>query len=226
MSLGADYGSEIFTFDRIPRRTFRCPAALIIVITLALSNMCLNHLILPIYQPTARNDIYRWLLWKRRTLIAALIWIGFLFYYIPDDKMSVLPIGNVSYIASLQFLPSIVALLYWPRGNKRGFVAGLIAGIAIWFLFLMVPAFSDSSSVFSFIDLNTREIIAVSLVCNIALFVIVSLMTHTSAEERASADICALDTIRRRNRTGLVRKIPGRIHRQVDQTIGRADRET
>ncbi|MBT5718074.1 MAG: ATPase, partial [Gammaproteobacteria bacterium] len=51
-------------------------SGLIIVITLALSNMCLNHLILPIYQPKANEDIYRWLLWKRRLLITAIIWMG------------------------------------------------------------------------------------------------------------------------------------------------------
>lgn len=219
VSLGADYGSELFTLIGF-LGGLSAASGLIIVITLALSNMCLNHLILPIYQPTARNDIYRWLLWKRRTLIAALIWIGFLLYYIPDDEMSVLPIGNVSYIASLQFLPSIIALLYWPRGNKKGFVAGLMAGIAIWFLFLMVPAFSDTSSVLSFIDLNTREIIALSLVCNIFLFVVVSLLTHTSAEEHASADICALDNIRRRNRTGLVARSPDEFIAKLTKPLG------
>ena len=218
LTIGADYGSPLITMIGF-LGGLSAASGLIIVITLALSNMCLNHLILPVYQPTARNDIYRWLLWKRRILIAALIWIGFLLYYIPDDKLSVRAIGNVSFIASLQFLPSIVALLYWPRGNKNGYMAGLLTGVLIWLLFLMLPVVTGVDLLES-TNLSSREIIAISLVCNILIFVITSLWTHTSAEERASADICALDTIRRRNRTGLVARSPDEFIAKLTKPLG------
>ncbi len=218
VSLGADYGSGFMTAVGF-LGGLSAASGLIIVITLALSNMCLNHLILPLYQPTARNDIYRWLLWRRRALITALIWIGFLFYYIPDDKLSVRAIGNVSYIASLQFLPSIIALLYWPRGNKKGFIVGLLAGVGIWFLFLMLPVLTGFNFL-AFESINTREIVAMSLVCNIILFVAISMWTRTSAEERASADVCAIDTIRRRNRTGLVAKTPDDFIAKLTKPLG------
>lgn len=218
VTIGADYGSPLITMIGF-LGGLSAASGLIIVITLALSNMCLNHLILPVYQPTARNDIYRWLLWKRRILIAALIWIGFLFYYIPDDKLSVRAIGNVSYIASLQFLPSIVALLYWPRGNKNGYMAGLFTGVGIWLLFLMLPVVTGVD-LLEFTSLSSREIIAISLVCNILIFMMTSLWTHTSAEERASADICALDTIRRRNRTGLVARSPDEFIAKLTKPLG------
>ncbi len=218
VTIGADYGSPLITMIGF-LGGLSAASGLIIVITLALSNMCLNHLILPVYQPTARNDIYRWLLWKRRILIAALIWIGFLFYYIPDDKLSVRTIGNVAFIASLQFLPSVVALLYWPRGNKNGYMAGLLAGVSIWLLFLMLPVVTGVDLLES-TNLSSREIIAISLVCNILIFVMTSLWTHTSAEERASADICALDTIRRRNRTGLVARSPDEFIAKLTKPLG------
>jgi Na+/proline symporter len=96
-------------------------SGLIIVITLALSNMCLNHLILPLYQPTANQDIYRWLLWHRRLLITALIWAGFFVFYLSGNTTSIQAIGTVVFSAGLQFLPGIVAILYWPQGNKKGF---------------------------------------------------------------------------------------------------------
>lgn len=218
VSLGTDYGSSFMTLIGF-MGGLSAASGLIIVITLALSNMCLNHLILPIYQPTARNDIYRWLLWKRRILITGLIWIGFLFYYIPGDKLSIRAISNVSYIANLQFLPSIIALLYWPQGNKRGFMAGLLAGVVVWFLFLMLPVLVGTN-LFALSGVNTREIIAISLACNVILFVLVSRWTRTSAEERASADICALDTIRRRNRTGLVAKSPEEFITKLTKPLG------
>ncbi len=218
VSLGNDYDSPIMSIIGF-LGGLSAASGLIIVITLALSNMCLNHLILPLYQPTARNDIYRWLLWRRRALIAALIWIGFLFYYLPGDSLSVRAIGNVSYIASLQFLPAIVALLYWPRGNKKGFIAGMMTGVSIWFLFLMLPVLTGFN-LLTIEAINTREIIALSLVCNIVLFVVISLWTRTSAEEGASADVCALDTIRRRNRTGLVAKTPDDFIAKLTKPLG------
>ncbi|MDX1491170.1 MAG: ATP-binding protein [Pseudohongiellaceae bacterium] len=218
VSLGQEYGSDALSLIGF-LGGLSAASGLIIVITLALSNMCLNHLVLPINQPNARSDIYRWLLWKRRALIAALIWVAFLFYYLPADKLSIRAIGNVSYIASLQFLPSILALLYWPRGNKKGFLAGLSIGIALWLLFLMLPV-ATGSQLLTIESLNTRELIALSLVANIALFIIVSLWTRTPAEEKASADMCALDTIRRRNRTGQLPKTPDEFIAKLTTPLG------
>lgn len=218
ISLGADYDAPLISVLGF-LGGLSAASGLIIVITLALSNMCLNHLILPLYQPTASNDIYRWLLWRRRALIAALIWIGFLFSYLPQNYLSVRAIGNVSYIASLQFLPSIIALLYWPRGNKKGFVVGLLVGVSIWFLLLMLPVLGGINFLGG-TAISTREIVALSLICNIILFVVVSLWTRTSAEERASADVCALDTVRRRNRTGLVAKTPDDFIAKLTKPLG------
>ncbi len=93
-------------------------SGLIIVITLALSNMCLNHLILPIQQPAASKDIYRWLMQRRRVLITALIWAGFAFHYLPSDKISIQLMGTVAFAAGLQFLPGIVAIFLLAAGEQ------------------------------------------------------------------------------------------------------------
>src|SRR5690606_26195138 len=218
LSLGTSYGSELITLVGF-LGGLSAASGLIIVITLALSNMCLNHLVLPIYQPTARNDIYRWLLWKRRALIAALIWTGFFFYYMPDDTLRASPSGNSSYIASLQFMPAILAMLYWPRGNKQGFIAGLTTGMMIWAIFLMLPATLGIDLIPSW-DLSTREVITLSLASNIIVFALSSLLTSTSEDELASADVCALDTVRRRNRTGLVARSPDEFIAKLTKPLG------
>lgn len=194
-------------------------SGLIIVITLALSNMCLNHLILPIYQPKANEDIYRWLLWKRRTLITAIIWLGFLFHYLPDGQISIQVIGIVAFTACLQFMPGVVAILYWPAGNKKGFLLGLSIGVLIWFLFLMLPLLSDADPL-ALVSVNWREITALSLICNCVLFVAVSLFSSSSDEERSSADICTLDTIKRRKRSGLVAKSPRDFIKSLSKPLG------
>lgn len=194
-------------------------SGLIIVITLALSNMCLNHLILPLYQPSANQDIYRWLLWHRRVLITALIWAGFFFHYLPDTQTRIEIIGTIAFTAGLQFLPGTVAILYWPQGNKKGFISGLLAGVGIWFIYLLSPILTQSNPL-SLDSINWREITAISLIINTACFVFVSLRSTSTDEERSSAEICALDTIRRRKRSGLVAKSPDEFIRSLSKPLG------
>ena len=132
--------------------------------------MCLNHLILPLQQPAASKDIYRWLMQRRRVLITALIWAGFAFHYLPSDKISIQLMGTVAFAAGLQFLPGIVAILYWPQANKRGFFVGLASGVGIWFPLLMLPLLSETYS-FSDIVINWRETAALSLIINCLAFI-------------------------------------------------------
>ncbi len=218
VTLGMEYGSGLFTLIGFVGG-LSAASGLTIVITLALSTMCLNHLILPLRQPGAEHNIYRWLMWKRRLLITALIWSGFLFYSLPADALSIRAISNVGLIASLQFLPSIVALLYWPRGNKKGFLAGLGVGTAIWFLFMVLPVALDSD-LLTVTALNLRELIVLSLICNITVFVVVSRLTRTPEEERISAGICAVDTWRRQNQAGLAAGSPQEFINKLTQPLG------
>lgn len=194
-------------------------SGLIIVITLALSNMCLNHLILPLRQPAASKDIYRWLMQRRRVLITALIWAGYAFHYLPNDRISIQLIGTVAFAACLQFLPGILAILYWPQGNKRGLLSGLAAGVLIWFLLLMLPLLSEANS-FSDIAINWREIAALSLIINCLVFVVGSLYFGSTDEERSSADLCTLDTIKRRKRSGLVAKSAADFIKSLSKPLG------
>lgn len=194
-------------------------SGLIIVITLALSNMCLNHLILPLQQPAASKDIYRWLMQRRRVLITALIWAGFAFHYLPSDKISIQLMGTVAFAAGLQFLPGIVAILYWPQANKRGFFVGLASGVGIWFPLFMLPLLSETYS-FSDIVINWRETAALSLIVNCLAFIFGSLYFGSSDEERSSADLCTLDTIKRRKRSGLVAKSAGEFIKSLSKPLG------
>ncbi len=197
-------------------------SGLIIVLTLALSNMCLNHLILPVYQPSSKQDIYKWLRWQRRGLITALIWAGFLFFYLPEDRASVQVIGTVAFTAGLQFLPGTIAILYWPQGNKKGFLSGLVCGGLLWVIYLMLPIIMDSPGpALTLESINWRDIAAISLIVNSIVFATVSLLTQTTDEERSSADICALDTIRRRRRSGLVAKSPSEFIKSLSKPLGK-----
>ncbi|MBT4254688.1 MAG: ATPase [Gammaproteobacteria bacterium] len=218
VAIGMEYGSPVFTLIAY-LGGLSAASGLIIVLTLALSNMCLNHLILPIYQPKPRDNIYRWLAWKRRILISALIWAGFLFYFLPEQQISLHVIGTVSFTACLQFLPGILSILYWPQANKKGFLSGLLLGFSIWFAFLMLPLVIETASL-TLLSINWREIAVFSLMSNSLVFVLVSLNTKTTDEERSSADICTLDTIKRRKRSGLVAKTPDDFIKGLSKPLG------
>ena len=128
----------------------------------------------------------------------------------------------MAFSASVQFLPGIISILYWPQGNKKGLLSGLCVSFIIWLVFIMLPLFYDiGASPLTQIPTYWRELVAVSLIVNCIIFVIVSLFTNTSDEEKSSADLCALDTIQRRKRSGLVAKSPTEFIKALSKPLGK-----
>lgn len=216
--IGVEYGKPLLTILAY-LGGLSAASGLIIVITLALANMCLNHLILPVTQPDAKSDIYRWLMWRRRILITALIWSGFLFYSLPEENPSIQIIGIVAFTGGMQFLPGIIAILYWPAGNRKGFLSGLSVGVLIWLIYLMLPIFTASNPL-SLAAINWSGVGIVSLIANTLTFALISMLSQTSDEERSSADSCTLDTIKRRKRSGLVAKSPSEFIKSLSKPLG------
>lgn len=107
-------------------------SATIIVTTLALANMCLNHLILPVrlLQIDREQNIYGQLKWLRRTFIGALILAGYGFFKALSGSQTLTQLGLVAFSGTLQFLPGVLATLYWPAANRKGLLAGLAGACA------------------------------------------------------------------------------------------------
>ncbi|CAH0992253.1 Adaptive-response sensory-kinase SasA [Sinobacterium norvegicum] len=185
-------------------------SGVIIVSTLALASMCLNHLILPYYQPPIERDIYRWLLWTKRLLIAMIILAGYIFFRIYTSKGQLGYLGVAGFAATLQFLPGIFAVLYTPKANRNGLIGGLLIGFGIWFFTLVVPIISSTQPWYAVLvgaDLiSDQSWIAAtvgSLIANILVFVTLSWVTRISDEERSAAQNCALDSLNRPERREL-----------------------
>ncbi|MES9956186.1 MAG: ATP-binding protein [Sedimenticola sp.] len=178
-------------------------SAMVIVSTLALSSMCLNHLLLPASYPDPKVDIYRWLLWGRRLLIGIIIFAGFIFYELLEHNQGLVQLGLISFVAVAQFMPGIVGVLYWRRATRAGFISGLIAGIVVWVLTLLVPLLENSGLIDTgFNILALRKASGLdhwefstfwSLACNTLLFILVSIYTKQSREEREAALACRSD---------------------------------
>lgn len=198
-----------------------------IVTTLALASMCLKHLILPIYRPSTDRDIYRWLLWIRRTLIIFIILTGYLFFLFIVGREALSNLGLASFTATLQLLPGVIAALYWQGANRYGFIAGLFVGFAVWFVVLMLPllshfdpiTFSELYFNYTYDDRWSASTI-VSLGLNATTLVIVSLLTRTSEEERIAAEVCATDDLNRPTRRLLTVQNPLQMKEQLATALG------
>jgi Na+/proline symporter/signal transduction histidine kinase len=199
----------------------------VIVTTLALASMCLKHLVLPIYRPSTDRDIYRWLLWIRRLLIAFIILTGYGFYHFIAGREELSDLGIAAFTATLQFFPGILAALYWQGANHKGFIAGLVTGFMIWFVALLLPIISNfdpeliSKLYFKLpSDDLWSAVTIVSLGLNTLVFIVVSLLTTTSEEEKRAAEVCSTDDLSRPTRRLLSVKNPQQMKEQLATALG------
>ncbi|MGQ7249867.1 ATP-binding protein [Halomonas sp. V046] len=199
-----------------------------IVISLALAGMILNHLVLIAHPPVDQPDLYRWLRWGRRGLIAAVILAGWLFYRTVGLNHDLTSLGLVSFAGMAQCLPGILALLYWPGANRKGMLAGLGVGVGIWLAGLWLPLLTGLPSPLTLLpglDLVAEapgwyRVSLVSLAANALTFILVSLLTRTSAGERAAAEACSVDAVIRPKRLPLSATNGEDFKRQLARALG------
>ncbi len=183
-------------------------SAMMIVSSLALASMCMNHLLLPASFPPRLDhdsDMYAWLLWARRLLIALILLAGYGFYLLLEHNQGLAQLGLISFIAVAQFLPGIVGVIYWRRATRAGFIAGLCAGAMVWAITLLLPLLDTSGLIRMSVD--PGAVIGAtpadpwsaptfwSLSLNALLFVSISLLTRPSSAEEEAADACCKDRL-------------------------------
>ena len=203
-------------------------SGLIIVTTLAISGMALNHLVLPLYQPPADGDIYRWLKWTRCALIVAIILAGYGFYLLLGSKQDLSNLGIVAFVATLQFLPGVLSVLYWPPANRKGFIAGLLAGIGVWSASMLLPLISEIQGVYIplfnliyVLDDTSWHLAAIaSLAANVVVFALVSLFSESTPGEISAAEACAVDNVQRPQRRELIAASPQDFAAQLTKPLG------
>ncbi|NIR59682.1 MAG: histidine kinase [Gammaproteobacteria bacterium] len=180
-------------------------SAMMIVTTLALTAMCLNHMLLPASYPDPQLDIYRWLLWGRRMIITIIILTGYGFYLILEHNQGLVQLGLISFVAVAQFLPGVAGLFYWRRATRAGFLAGLSGGAAVWVATLLAPLLERSGIIHTGLSWSVAEAFGLddpwsfatftSLSANGLLFVGVSLLTRQSPAEQDAAQACCRESM-------------------------------
>lgn len=187
-------------------------SGVIIISTLALASMSLNHIVMPLTNtPTTGIYLYSWLRWQKYFLIASIISLAYIVFYFIDKQQTLSQLILLAYTASVQFLPSVFGVLFWKRANRYGVLSGMIAGFGIWLLAFYLPLLIQIDPLGFFnligikltyvgIQLNNRDwhfITMSSILINFLIMFVVSLITTTSEEENLAAEQCSQDLFSR-----------------------------
>ena len=189
---------------------------MVIVETVALSTMICNDLVMPVLlrsnwmRLAEHRDLSGLLLAIRRTAIAVIMLLGYLYFRLIGESFALASIGLVSFAAAAQFAPAILLGIYWKGASRRGALVGMIAGFAVWAYTLLLPSFAQSGWLAqSFIDTGPAAIELLkpyalfglsgldpithslfwSLLANVGAFIAVSLSDQPSTIERIQATL-------------------------------------
>ncbi|MCP4075358.1 MAG: PAS domain S-box protein [Gammaproteobacteria bacterium] len=174
-------------------------SAMIIVTTIALASMCMNHLLLPVSLPKHKQqgvDLYSLLIWGKRILILLIILAGYAFYLFLQTHQELTDLGLISFVAVAQFLPGIFGLLYWNKASRQGFVSGLIVGALLWVITLILPLFSKAGWLVNspleniMIPMSSTDSAFWTLLLNSIFFIGASILWPQTEDERKAATAC------------------------------------
>lgn len=210
-------------------------SGLMIVLTLALAGMVLNHVVLPLRPPREGQNIYAWLRWTKRLLIGIIILLALAFHAVVGDTLSLEPLGVLALSGVLQLLPGALGVIYWPEGNRKGVVAGLATGMLLWFMTLVLPvSFQTSLPIWPELispggptQQDWTLFTFTSLAVNVAVFVVVSMLTRTTSEETRAAQACSVGALSRPLRRELNAASSEEFKKQLGSALGQevANRE-
>ena len=195
---------------------FSAAASMVVVSVISLSIMVSNNLVMPLLLKTRSAAIEGYallsdrLLLIRRIVIIIILFLAYGFYKSVSSNFPLVSIGLISFTAILQLAPAVIGGIYWSRANKKGAVAGLIAGFFIWFVTLPLPTLAESGIIskdlvehgyFSISWLRPYALFGLenidrisnaciwSMTFNLGLFVIVSILSTQDVDELAQGDI-------------------------------------
>ena len=183
---------------------------MIIMESLALSNMVANDLVLPLLlRGKGPSEDFRFpLLVSRRLAIAGVVLLGHLYAISATTGASLVTIGLISFAAVAQLAPATLGGLYWSGATRRGAIAGILGGAVVWAYTLPLPTLAGGGLVapsllsegpFGIALLRPQALLGLagmnpvshsllwSLLVNLLLYVGISSLGTPSAVERRQA---------------------------------------
>ena len=124
---------------------FSAATGMVIVATIALSNMVTNELIVPALMRSGNfsnisGDSGARILSIRRLVIVAIILLAYGYFRIGGSSEALAQIGLLSFAAAAQFAPALLSAIYWRGAKQAGAIWGLSLGLFAWSYTLFIPA--------------------------------------------------------------------------------------
>lgn len=124
---------------------FSAATGMVIVATIALSNMVTNELIVPAFMRSGNlsnisGDAGARILSIRRFVIVGIILLAYGYFRIGGSSEALAQIGLLSFAAAAQFAPALLGAVYWRSAKQNGAVWGLSLGLIFWAYTLFIPA--------------------------------------------------------------------------------------
>lgn len=193
---------------------FSAATSMIIVSTIALSNMVSNNLVIPVLlvSDTFRNrfqhELGNIVIWIRRASIFLIILLAYIYYKQVAAQFSLVSIGLISFVGIAQFAPAILGGIFWKKGSRLGALSGIVAGFVIWFFTLVVPTIVTAGWLpeslmtegllgiaafkpYSLLGMQDMSYVThglfFSLSLNLFLYVLISLITEQTSKEHNQA---------------------------------------
>lgn len=131
---------------------FSSATSMIILESIALSIMVSNHIVVPILLRLTADDgtgdglgVRRLLLNARRLSIVLILFLGFGYFSLTRASDALAPIGLISFTGVAQFLPAILAALFWRDASAKAAIAAVSVGFLVWLWASFMPSFASSS---------------------------------------------------------------------------------
>ena len=130
---------------------FSSATSMVIVAALALSTMVSNHIVMPIWLSTQSSgasvsgDVRHVVLLSRRISIAAVVFLGYLYFRLSGGGVALASIGLIAFAGVAQFLPVLIGGVFWRGATRTGAMVGLTVGFVIWTYALLLPSFGTGT---------------------------------------------------------------------------------
>jgi Na+/proline symporter/signal transduction histidine kinase/CheY-like chemotaxis protein len=184
---------------------------MVIVASITLSVMISNELVAPLWlrlshsAPASAAALGSNLKLIRRVSIALILLLAWQVNRALVGFGNLADLGLLAFAAAGQFAPAILCALYWKQAHRHGVLAGLLAGYALWFYCLILPALFPGLTLiadgpFALAWLRPQELFGLlfpdplthgvfwSLLCNGALLFLVSSFSHAQERDRTQAE--------------------------------------
>ena len=201
--------------------------ALLCSMSTMLAKMVMNSFMLANKPLQDQPRLVRWIN-LRLLLVSSTILLGSVLLSQVIKEHSITDLYLVGFAGLAQLTPGMLASIYLPKANRRGFIIGLLGGISLWFIGLALPLVlgdwnwqvpgTATTLTFGMESWDTWAF--ESLMVNIVLCTLFSVFSKMDKQEQQFARLCMVDNIYIPARVQLSHSSVAEINRSLRKSLG------